>query len=78
METLWQISQDQLIPAIILIIGFPLLMILSNEWIRASEAMGGKLLPTARSIRRLVIPTLAIWIFLRWVANLPDDHLAVR
>jgi small-conductance mechanosensitive channel len=78
METLWQISQDQLIPAIILIIGFPLLMILSNEWIRASEAMGGKLLPTARSIRRLVIPTLAIWIFLRWVAKLPDDHLAVR
>lgn len=65
-------------PAVSLAVGFPLLMLILNEVIgrfeRAQSPMSGNL----RVVRNLVAPCLALFIFVRFVAELPQTSTVVR
>ncbi len=65
-------------PAILLAIGFPLTLLVLNEVIGVLRGVGSPLVRTLVSIRTLVVPTLAVLIFVRLVLELPADHQAAR
>ena len=65
-------------PAILLTIGFPLLLLLLNEGIAACKNSTCPLARTLGTIRNLVLPSLALMVFVHLVLELPQDHTSVR
>jgi small-conductance mechanosensitive channel len=65
-------------PAILLTIGFPLILLLLNEGIAACRNSALPLARTLSTIRNLVLPSLALLVFVRLVLELPQEHTSVR
>lgn len=65
-------------PAIWLAIGFPVCLLILNECINAFERRGNPLAGNLRTLRTFVLPALAVLLFVRWILELPSDHVAVR
>jgi hypothetical protein len=67
-----------LVPAVILTLGFPLLLLLLTELIHSGQRRQWILTPTLRALRNLVVPALAAMIFVTDVWQLPADTTFVR
>ena len=67
-----------LLPAATLVVGFPLLLLLLTELINSGQRHGWRLTPTLRALRNLVVPALAVMLFVRNVWQLPADDIFVR
>lgn len=65
-------------PAIGLAVGFPAALLLLNEAIVFCELRGQPLGRTLRTVRNLVVPCLAVWIFCRYVLGLAENSTTVR
>ena len=64
--------------AVALAVGFPLALVVLNELILRLERAGRPIASTLRTLRNLVFPTLALMLFLRFVAQRPADDTLVR
>lgn len=78
MNELFSQSISNLWPAILLTIGFPLILLLLNEGIAASRNSALPLTRTLGTVRNLVLPSLALLVFVRLVLELPQEHTSVR
>ena len=67
-----------LLPAAALVVGFPLLLLLLTELINSGLRHHWRLTPTLRALRNLVVPALAVMLFVRNVWQLPADDIFVR
>jgi small-conductance mechanosensitive channel len=65
-------------PAVLVAVGFPVLMLALNELISSCERREMGLTRTLRSIRNLVIPAAALLVFTRFVLELPQSNTSVR
>ena len=72
------LESPTLIAAIALALGFPLLHLVLNELINACHRRRISITPTLRSLRNLVLPSLALAIFVRQVMELPREETWVR
>ena len=72
------LESPTLIAAIALAVGFPLLLLVLNELINACQRRRISITPTLRSLRNLVLPSLALAIFVRQVMELPREETWVR
>ena len=52
-------------PAFCLALGFPLAMLVLNEAVATCQRRGIAIARTARTIRNLVVPSLAVFVFVR-------------
>ena len=59
-------------------VGFPLLLLLLTELINSGLRHHWRLTPTLRALRNLVVPALAVMLFVRNVWQLPADDIFVR
>jgi hypothetical protein len=73
MNGLSDFSQLPIFQAIALAIGFPIALLVLNEWISFLERRSNPLAKTLRTCRNLVLPSLALLLFLTWILNLPGD-----
>ncbi len=78
MNGLSDFSQLPIFQAIVLAIGFPIGLLFLNEWIGFLERRSNPLAKTLRTLRNLVLPSLAILLFLTWILKLPGDSSLVR
>jgi small-conductance mechanosensitive channel len=78
MNGLSDFSQLPIFQAIALAIGFPIALLVLNEWISFLERRSNPLAKTLRTCRNLVLPSLALLLFLTWILNLPGDSSLVR
>lgn len=78
MSGLFELQLSNFWPAVVVAVGFPLLMLVLNELISTCERRGIGLTRTLRSIRNLVIPTSAVLVFSRFVLELPQSNTSVR
>ena len=67
-----------LLPAATLVVGFPLLLLLLTELINSGQRHRWRLTPTLRALRNLVVPALAVMLFVTYVWQLPADDIFVR
>ena len=67
-----------LLPAATLVVGFPLLLLLLTELINSGQRHRWRLTPTLRALRNLVVPALAVMLFVTNVWQLPADDIFVR
>lgn len=67
-----------LVPAAALVVGFPLLLLLLTELINSGLRHHWRLTPTLRALRNLVVPALAVMLFMTDVWQLPADDIFVR
>ena len=78
MSELLNLVQAQWRFALALVVGFPLLLVVLNEWAFSLARSGRPVAASVRFVRTWVIPLLAVVLFLRWVVLLPPTSLAVR
>ena len=78
MSDLLNLVQAQWRFALGLVVGFPLLMVVLNEWAFALARAGHPVAASVRFVRTWVVPHVAVVVFLRWVALMPPTGLAVR
>ncbi len=78
MSDLLNLVQAQWQFALGLVVGFPLLMVVLNEWAFALARAGHPVAASVRFVRTWVVPLVAVVVFLRWVALMPPTGLAVR
>lgn len=71
-------DNQALTAALALAIGFPVLLLILNETIHHFEKRQIAITPTLRSLRNLVLPTLALALFVRYVAEIPQEQTGVR
>jgi len=67
-----------LVPAAVLALGFPLLLLVLTELVHSGQRRHWILTPTLRSLRNLVVPALAAMFFVTDVWQLPSDNIYVR
>jgi small-conductance mechanosensitive channel len=67
-----------LLPAATLVVGFPLLLLLLTELISSGQRHRWRLTPTLQALRNLVVPALAVMLFVTQVWRLPADDVFVR
>jgi small-conductance mechanosensitive channel/CRP-like cAMP-binding protein len=67
-----------LLPAATLVVGFPLLLLLLTELINSGQRRNWPVMPTLRSLRNVVVPALAVMLFVTEVWRLPSDDFFVR
>ena len=65
-------------PAVLLAVGFPIVLLLLNESIAYCERRGIVLARTLRAFRNWVVPSLALLIFTRYVVEVSPDRTLVR
>lgn len=65
-------------PAIGLAVGFPVILLILNELIASLERRGNPLARTIRTFRNLVVPALAVVVFIVFVVEAPTDGTLVR
>lgn len=78
MNDLSDLTQLPLWQAIGLAIGFPLGLLILNELIRSLERRSNPLAKNLRTVRNLVLPALALLLFVSWILNLPSESSASR
>ena len=78
MSDLLNLVQAQWRFALALVVGFPLLLVVLNEWGFALARAGHPVAASVRFVRTWVVPLVAVVLFLRWVALVPPTGLAVR
>lgn len=78
MSELFQSQVPNLGPAIILAAGFPLALLALNEAISRCQASGRPIARTLRTARNLLVPSLALLVFVRLVLEWPQQGTAVR
>ena len=61
-------------PTILLAIGFPVALVLLNELVNRSQGRDTPMARTLRHLRTLVVPSLALVLFVRYVLELPADR----
>ncbi len=66
------------IPAVGIAVGFPLLLLVLSEAVVRSTRRGWAVTRTLRSLRSLVVPALAVLLFVRFVIGVPREDIAVR
>ena len=74
----FKIDNPILWPAIALAIGFPVLLLILTEIINYCQRKSLPYERILRTLRTLVLPSLAFWIFLRFILELPESSSAVR
>jgi small-conductance mechanosensitive channel len=77
-DTAFDTFSDWLGWALALAVGFPLVLVVLNELILRLERAGRPIASTLRSLRNLVLPTLALMLFLRFVVQRPANDTPVR
>jgi small-conductance mechanosensitive channel len=65
-------------PAVYLSVGFPLVMLVLNEFINICDRRGLAIGRTLRTVRNLVVPSLAALLFARCVLELSDQATSMR
>ncbi|MFM8932443.1 MAG: mechanosensitive ion channel domain-containing protein [Gemmataceae bacterium] len=78
MADLFGIDGDTVIPAVALAAGFPLALLVLNELINRCERRRVSITPTLRTVRNMVVPSLALLLFIRMVIGLPHEETWVR
>lgn len=78
MNFLLEQNLTNMVPAIVLVILFPLVLLLLSESIARSRRSGRAIARTLATLRNLVAPSLALFVFLRYIAEMPPDHTLVR
>ena len=78
MSELLNLVEAQWRLALALVVAFPLLLVLLNEWGFALARAGHPVAASVRFVRTWVVPLGAVVLFLRWVALVPPTGLAVR
>lgn len=78
MNAFFQFQVSNLLPAILLAAGFPLVLLILNEAISRCEAAGSPLARTLRTARNSLAPALALLIFVRHVLEWPQEGTTVR
>lgn len=71
-------SLSNLRPALFLTVLFPVALLITSEALAAATRRNSIFTGLFRTLRNLVIPALALLIFVRLVLELPEDHLATR
>jgi small-conductance mechanosensitive channel/CRP-like cAMP-binding protein len=71
-------SDIPLVPAALLVAGFPLLLLLLTELVNSGQRRHWKLTPTLRVLRSVVAPALAAMLFTTQVWRLPADTFGAR
>lgn len=72
------IKQNWFVWTWVLILGFPMLMLLLNEFVVQLERQQKPLVTPVRILRNLVVPTLAIFLLLVKVLQLAEEAILVR
>jgi len=67
-----------LVPAAVLALGFPLLLLVLTELVHSGQRRHWILTPTLQALRNLVVPALAAMFFVTDVWQLPADNIYVR
>jgi small-conductance mechanosensitive channel len=67
-----------LVPAAVLVVGFPLLLLVLTELINSGQRRQWPLTPTLRALRNFVVPALAVMLFVTDVWRLPAEDVFVR
>lgn len=67
-----------LLPAAVLVLGFPMLLLVLTELVHSGQRRHWILTPTLRALRNLVVPALAAMFFVTDVWQLPSDNIYVR
>jgi small-conductance mechanosensitive channel len=78
MNEILQFPASILLPAILLVVAFPLVLLVLNEAISRFDAAGSPLARTLRTARNSLVPALALLIFVRHVLEWPQQGTAVR
>jgi small-conductance mechanosensitive channel len=78
MSGLLELHLSNLWPAVMLAVGFPLVMLVLNESISACERRSLAVARTLRTTRNLVAPSLAVLVFARYVLELPTVSTTMR
>ena len=78
MNTFFQQTISNFWPAIFLAVGFPAILLLLSESIGACHRAGWALARTLRSVRNLVVPALALLLFVRCIIELPQSNTLAR
>ena len=78
MNAMSDLTQLPLWQAIGLAIGFPLGLLILNELISSLERRSNPLAKNLRTIRNLVLPALALLLFVSWILNLPSESSTLR
>jgi small-conductance mechanosensitive channel len=65
-------------PAVFLAVGFPVALLVLNEFIAVCRRRGFTVERTMRSLRNLVVPAAALLVFVRFVLELPQDSTTSR
>ncbi|MEB3310845.1 MAG: mechanosensitive ion channel family protein [Snowella sp.] len=70
---------QQLLPfVLILVLGFPLVMLLLGEFINWLETRNLPLVAPVRILRNWIVPSTALWILLTQVLTLPRDNSSIK
>lgn len=69
---------NSLVPAVALVVAFPLLLLLLTELINSGQRRNWPITPTLRTLRALVAPAMAMMLFVTQVWRLPADDFTVR
>ncbi|MFM7110168.1 MAG: small-conductance mechanosensitive channel, partial [Planctomycetota bacterium] len=64
--------------AILLVIGFPVLLLIVNEILASCERQGLQAARTLRTFRNLVLPALALQLFAKLILELPQEDSFAR
>jgi small-conductance mechanosensitive channel len=78
MDRFYNLEISNLPPAILLAVGFPLVLIALSEAISRCEAAGSPLARTLRTTRNSLAPALALFIFVRHIMEFPRQGTQVR
>jgi len=76
--TALSLANDQLLWALLLIIGFPVLMLVLNEFVQYFKRKDKPIASTLKHCRNLVLPLAATSILLQYVLETPEDATIVR
>ena len=78
MSELFELQLANFWPAIAVALGFPIVMLTLNELLTTCQRRGLALAGTVRSARNLVVPAAALYIFARFVVELPQSSTTTR
>lgn len=76
--SVWDALQESWRPALALLVGLPLALLVLNEWLAALRRSDHALLAPVAFLRNAIVPALGLVVLLDGVLALPDDDLWVR
>jgi small-conductance mechanosensitive channel len=63
---------------IVLMIGFPLVMVVLGEWIERLQRRGHPATPIVRTLRNAVLPVCVLYLIIRYILGVPSDVPVAR